>query len=58
MKNGIKAETYYFLLDWKDKNMKEYISIKGESRLCELTPYELNKLYEAIMLDSSSTNNV
>ena len=48
MKNGIPIKKYYFLLDWKDNNMKEYISIKGEKRLCDLSTYELNKLYEAV----------
>jgi hypothetical protein len=48
MKNGIPSEKYYFLLEWKDNNMNEYISMKGEVKLCELSAYELNKLYEAI----------
>lgn len=48
MKNGIPADKYYFLLEWKDDNMEEYLRIKGERRLCDFSPYELNKLYEAI----------
>ncbi len=48
MKNGIQDEKYYFLLDWKDKHMDKYIAIKGERRLCDLTPYELNKLYQGL----------
>lgn len=48
MKNGIPSEKYYFLLEWKDANMEEFISIKGEVSLCDLSTYELNKLYEAI----------
>ena len=51
MKNGIPSEKYYLLLEWKDDNMEEYISIKGKRRLCDLTTYELNKLYEAIKAD-------
>ena len=53
MKNGIPDEKYYFLLDWKDQNMDEYISIKGNQRLCDLTTYELNKLFEAITAHSN-----
>jgi len=48
LKNGIDHSIYYYLLDWKDRNLKEYRSIKGNKRLCDLTPYELNKLYEAV----------
>lgn len=48
MKNGIPKEKYYFLLDWKDNNMDEYLSIKGACSLSSLTTYELNKLHEAI----------
>jgi hypothetical protein len=49
VKNGVKDEIYYFLLDWKDKNLEGFQAIKGiGARLCDLTPYELNKLYEAI----------
>lgn len=51
MKNGIPAEKYYFLLEWKDANMEEYINMKGERRMCDLSTYELNKLYEAIKSD-------
>ena len=51
MKNGVTDDVYYFLLDWKDKNLEEYQSIKGDKRLCDLTPYELNLLYRAIERD-------
>ena len=56
MKNGIPDEKYYFLLDWKDTHMDEYIEIKGERGLHTLTPYELNKLYEAIKASDNDTN--
>ena len=48
MKNGITSEKYYFLLEWKDANMEEYLAMKGDKSLCDLTTYELNKLYEAV----------
>ncbi len=48
MKNGIPSEKYYFLLEWKDSNMEEYLSMKGSRRLCDFSAYELNKLYEAV----------
>lgn len=48
MKNGIPSEKYYFLLEWKDANMQEFIDMYGERRMCNLTTYELNKLYQAI----------
>lgn len=48
MKNGIPSEKYYFLLEWKDDNMEEFIAMYDERRMCDLTRYELNKLYEAI----------
>lgn len=48
MKNGVEDSVYYYLLEWKDQNLAEYQTIKGDKRLCDLTPYELNKLYEAV----------
>ena len=48
MKNEITSEKYYLLLEWKDDNMEEYIAMKGDKRLCDLTTQELNKLYEAV----------
>ena len=55
MKNGVTDDVYYFLLDWKDKNLIEYQNIKGDKRLCDLTPYELNLLYRAIERDEIET---
>ena len=55
MKNGVNDDVYYFLLDWKDKNLIEYQNIKGDKRLCDLTPYELNLLYRAIERDEIET---
>lgn len=54
MKNGVTDEVYYFLLDWKDKNLEEYQAIIGSKRLCDLTPHELNILYKAIKADENS----
>ncbi len=48
MKNGIPSEKYYFLLEWKDANMQEFIDMYRERRMCDLTTYELNKLHQAI----------
>ncbi len=48
MKNGIPDKKYYFLLDWKDKNMEEYIALIGERRMCDLTTNELNELHKSI----------
>ena len=48
MKNGVEDKIYYFLLDWKDRNLEEYREIKGNKRLCDLTPYELNLLYNVV----------
>ncbi len=48
MKNGVSNEIYYFLLEWKDNNLREFERIKGEKRLCDLTPNELHLLYKAI----------
>jgi len=48
MKNGVSDEIYYFLLDWKDKNMSKYMSLVGTSRLCDLMPVDLVSLYDII----------
>jgi hypothetical protein len=56
MKNGILTEKYYFLLEWKDANMQEFIDMYGERRMCDLTTYELNKLHEAIKAEEKYGN--
>ena len=49
MKNGIKAEYYYQLLEWKDENMSEWLYISspvyGVERLCDMTTKNLKDLY-------------
>jgi len=50
MKNGVEDVVYYFLLYWKDKNLKKYQAIAGKKRLCDLTPGELSILYKSIKL--------
>lgn len=50
--NGIPASRYNFLLDWKDKNVEQFVAIKGVVSLSTLSAYELNKLYEAIQSDN------
>jgi hypothetical protein len=57
MKNGIPSEKYYFLLEWKDNNMEDFINMYGERRLHDLTTYELNKLYEAIKAEEKLIKN-
>lgn len=53
MKNGITSDKYYFLLEWKDSNMKDFIAKYGERRMCDLSTHELNKLYEDINTNKS-----
>ena len=48
MKNGIPAEKYYFLLEWKDNNMDKFLTQYDNRRLCDLGTYELNELYKII----------
>lgn len=48
MKNGVPDYIYYFLLEWKDLHLQEYQDMKGNKRLCELSPNELHMLYKAI----------
>ena len=55
MKNGIPSEKYYFLLEWKDSNMEEFIEITGGRRICELTTFELYALYDVIIAHTKQT---
>lgn len=49
MKNGIETHKYYFLLEWKDKNLPKFQEMFGEDqRLCDLPPKDLECLYIAI----------
>lgn len=52
MKNGIPIEKYYFLLEWKDDNMEEFLNIYNKRRLCELSSTELIDLYDSIKNDA------
>ena len=45
MKNGIPSEKYYFLLEWKDANMQEFIDMYGERRMCDLTYLRIKSNY-------------
>jgi uncharacterized protein YneR len=54
-KNGIPIEMYLFLLEWKDINTHDYKAMKGDQRINDLSTYELNKLYEAIMAHDKLT---
>lgn len=53
MKNGIEKEKYYFLLEWKDENLFIFRDMFGGRRLCDLNPYELNELYQAVKAEES-----
>lgn len=44
----IPSRIKYYLLDWKDKNMEDYILRHGESRLFELNEKELYELFISI----------
>lgn len=35
----------YYLLEWKDRNMQEYINMHGEKKLNDLSYYELTDLF-------------
>jgi hypothetical protein len=48
MKNGIPNEMYYFLLEWKDKNLHEFISEYGEVSLDSLSTYSLRMMFRKI----------
>lgn len=41
----IPSRIKYYLLDWKDRYMEEYISMMGDKRLCELTMEQLDYLF-------------
>ena len=53
MKNGIPKEMYYFLLEWKDNNLQDFISRYGEVSLNSFNPSELQKMHKAIMAEKS-----
>ena len=48
LKNGIPSETYYWLLDWKDKNLSQFQQWYGKKSLNDLTVPELFDLYERV----------
>lgn len=49
MKNGVPAELYYSLLEWKDQNLQEFQEMHGPKSLNEFTPNELHMLHRAIL---------
>lgn len=50
LKNGIPSEAYYSLLEWKDKNLKDFQSRFGEVSLDSLTYSQLQRLYQEVIL--------
>lgn len=48
-KNGIDAQAYYEILEWKDDNMKLFMLIHPNKRVNDLSVEELNLLFEAIV---------
>ena len=52
LKNGIPAEQYYELLDWKDQNLKEFQQLFPNKALNDLTQLELIMLYNRALLDN------
>lgn len=48
-KNGIPAERYYAILEWKDANLSEWQAIQGDLRVCDLSAYMLNKFYTGVV---------
>lgn len=50
LKNGIPADAYYQLLEWKDDNLEEFQSRFGEVSLDSLDYNQLQRLYQEIVL--------
>ena len=49
----------WYLLDWKDMNMEEYVSMFNERKLKDLTHEELCVLFRyVIQIDSRNLNNL
>ena len=51
LKNGIPAEQYYELLDWKDKNLKEFQQLFPNKALNDLSQLELIMLYNRVLIE-------
>lgn len=50
MKNGIPAHMYYFLLDWKDKNLSIFNDIYGEgTSLNSFDTHDLIELHKKVI---------
>lgn len=47
-KNGIKADIYYFLLEWKDENLKLFQLIHPNKAMNDLSTQELIDLASAL----------
>jgi len=48
LKNGIHEQKYYALLEWKDSNLRAFSIVYGEKSLNDLSPMELEMLWESI----------
>ena len=44
----IQSRVKYYLLDWKDLNMDEYVMLFGEKRLRDLTMTQLYHLFSYV----------
>ena len=49
LKNGVPSNIYYAILEWKDSNLKEWQEIKGELRVCDLSPIDLWQFYKGVV---------
>lgn len=57
LKNGVPEKLYYALLDWKDKNMKLFISMNTDkTRLDSYNIYELYFLADRIVNSCTDTD--
>lgn len=53
LKNGIPAEAYYLLLEWKDANLAQFQERFGEVSLASLDYAQLQRLYQEVVLGIS-----
>ena len=52
--DNLPSRVKYYLLDWKDKNMDEYMSKYGELRLHDLTADQLHGLFSYVSTKDSA----
>lgn len=54
----ILARIYYYLLDWKERNIERYAAIHGEKRLVDLLHQELMDLFAVAAMTEFSNVRV